>query len=122
MKLKGFLLRNRAFIYKWLPILILIIFSLLFFIYGYLLANKRYNNYEYGKFDLGNMSQMVWNSSRGNFMEITDQFGTNMPRWGMSHVDPLLLIFVPIFLGICKSDGISFFSAFGYFFCNLSDL
>jgi uncharacterized membrane protein len=97
MKLKGFLLRNRAFIYKWLPILILIIFSLLFFIYGYLLANKRYNNYEYGKFDLGNMSQMVWNSSRGNFMEITDQFGTNMPRWGMSHVDPLLLIFVPIF-------------------------
>ena len=67
------------------------------FIYSFALSLKRYNNYEYGKFDLGNMSQMVWNSSRGHFMEVTDQFGTNMPRWGMSHVDPILLIFVPVY-------------------------
>src|SRR3990167_2056307 len=67
------------------------------FIYSFAFSLKRYNNYEYGKFDLGNMSQMVWNSSRGHFMEVTDQFGTNMPRWGMSHVDPILLIFVPVY-------------------------
>jgi uncharacterized membrane protein len=75
-------------------ILIIFIISLL---YSFTLALKRYNNFELGKFDLGNMSQMVWNSSRGNFMEITDQFGNNMPRWGMSHVDPVLLFFVPIY-------------------------
>jgi|694.fasta_scaffold02523_8 uncharacterized membrane protein len=67
------------------------------FVYSFALSLKRYNNYEYGKFDLGNMSQMVWNSSHGSFMELTDQFGTNMPRWGMSHVDPVLLLFVPIY-------------------------
>lgn len=57
----------------------------------------RYNNYEYGKFDLGNMSQMVYNTLHGNFMEVTDYFGANMPRWGMSHVDPFLVVFVPFY-------------------------
>ena len=66
-------------------------------IYSFALAYKRYINFEYGKFDLGNMSQIVWNTSRGHFMEVTDQFGTNMPRWGMSHVDPILVIFAPIY-------------------------
>jgi len=72
--------------------------AFLFLIYSFLLAGRRYSNYEFGKFDLGNMSQMVWNTGHGRFMEITDQFGTNMPRWGMSHVDPILLIFVPFYL------------------------
>lgn len=56
----------------------------------------RYNEFVYGKFDLGNMNQMLYNSSRGNFMIITDYFGNNVPRWAMSHVDPSLLIFVPL--------------------------
>lgn len=57
----------------------------------------RYENFDMGKFDLGNMSQMVYNTLNGRFMYVTDYFGTNMPRWGMSHVDPILLIFVPIY-------------------------
>jgi|GEM_PF-6849707 len=57
---------------------------------------NRYNEFVYGKFDLGNMNQMLYNSSRGHFMVITDYFGNNVPRWAMSHVDPSLLIFVPI--------------------------
>jgi uncharacterized membrane protein len=71
--------------------------AILTFAYSIVLSLKRYQNYEYGKFDLGNMSQMVWNSAHGDFMVVTDQFGSNMPRWGMSHVDPVLLIFVPIY-------------------------
>lgn len=74
-----------------------IIVGVIFLVYAFTLAYKRYVNFEYGKFDLGNMSQMVWNTSRGRFMEVTDQFGTNMPRWGMSHVDPILIIFSPIY-------------------------
>ncbi|MBI2621008.1 DUF2079 domain-containing protein [candidate division WWE3 bacterium] len=57
----------------------------------------RYDNFDYGKFDLGNMTQMVWNTLNGRFMYLTDYFGTNLPRWAMSHVDPILLLFVPIF-------------------------
>ena len=77
--------------------IILAVIGIVFLTYAFSLAYKRYVNFEYGKFDLGNMSQMVWNTSRGRFMEVTDQFGTNMPRWGMSHVDPILVIFAPIY-------------------------
>ena len=79
-----------------LQTLLVFIVSLML-VYSFVLSLKRYDNYEYGKFDLGNMSQMVWNSAHFRFMEVTDQFGTNMPRWGMSHVDPVLLVFVPIY-------------------------
>ena len=57
----------------------------------------RYNNFDFGKFDLGNMTQMEWNTLHGRFLYLTDYFGTNLPRWAMSHVDPILLVFVPIF-------------------------
>jgi len=43
------------------------------------------------------MTQMVWNTLHGRILYVTNYFGTNMPRWGMSHVDPILLLFVPIF-------------------------
>ncbi|MEK7594974.1 MAG: DUF2079 domain-containing protein [Patescibacteria group bacterium] len=80
------------------PFLIVVIgFSLFILLVSLKVTLFRYANYEFGKFDLGNMSQMVYNSSRGNFMEVTDYFGGNMPRWGMSHVDPFLLIFVPFY-------------------------
>ncbi len=29
---------------------------------------------------------------------MTDYFGTNLPRWAMSHVDPILYLFVPVFI------------------------
>src|SRR3989338_2200462 len=58
----------------------------------------RYDNFDFGKFDLGNMTQMVWNTLHGRFMYLTDYFGTNLPRWAMSHVDPILLLFVPVFV------------------------
>ncbi|MFA5775987.1 MAG: DUF2079 domain-containing protein [Patescibacteria group bacterium] len=57
----------------------------------------RYNNFDFGKFDLGNMTQMIWNTLQGRPLYLTDYFGGNVPRWSMSHVDPILLLFVPIF-------------------------
>ena len=57
----------------------------------------RYNNFDFGKFDLGNMAQMIWYTLHGKLLWLTDYFGTNLPRWAMSHVDPILLLFVPIF-------------------------
>jgi uncharacterized membrane protein len=57
----------------------------------------KYRGFDFGKFDLGNMTQMVWNTLHGRFLYLTDYFGSNVPRWSMSHVDPILLLFVPIF-------------------------
>lgn len=76
---------------------------LIFICGGVFLVNARinifrYNNFDYGKFDLGNMVQMEWNTLNGRFMYLTDYFGTNLPRWAMSHVDPILLIFLPPFI------------------------
>ncbi|MBI2414965.1 DUF2079 domain-containing protein [candidate division WWE3 bacterium] len=79
-----------------LPFLTVLLFSLIIFAVSVRISYSRYLNFENGKFDLGNMSQMVWNTMNGKFMYLTDYFGTNMPRWGMSHVDPLLIIFVPL--------------------------
>ena len=30
-------------------------------------------------------------------MYLTDYFGSNVPRWSMSHVDPILVLFIPLF-------------------------
>lgn len=86
-----------AFAKKNFFLLLLLFFSLVFFAVALRLNFFRYNNFDYGKFDLGNMTQMVWNASRGDGLYLTDYFGTNLPRWAMSHVDPILFTLVPVF-------------------------
>lgn len=81
---------------KHFPLILIILFSSFLFLVTLRITYSRYDNFENGKFDLGNMAQMVWNTMNGKFMYLTDYFGTNMPRWGMSHVDPFLIIFVPL--------------------------
>ena len=78
--------------------LLLIFVSLIFLVVNIRINYFKYNNFDYGKFDLGNMTQMVWNASQGRGLYLTDYFGTNLPRWAMSHVDPILYVFVPIFI------------------------
>jgi uncharacterized membrane protein len=80
-----------------IPLLLLSFVALLHFIIAARMNVSSYNNFDFGKFDLGNMTQMVWNTLHGRFLYMTDYFGTNLPRWSMSHVDPILLLFVPLF-------------------------
>lgn len=75
----------------------LVMFSILIFAVCVKINFFRLNNFDLGKFDLGNMNQMAWYTLRGKVMYLTDYFGSNVPRWSMSHVDPILLLFVPIF-------------------------
>lgn len=77
--------------------LILLIFCIIVFASMVKINLFRYNNFDMGKFDLGNMTQMAWYTLKGKFMYLTDYFGSNVPRWSMSHVDPILVIFIPIF-------------------------
>jgi uncharacterized membrane protein len=75
----------------------LALMTLVVFAYTFRSAYKRYENYEFGKFDLGNMSQIAYNTAHGNFMMVTDQFGTNINRLGMSHADYILALFSPLY-------------------------
>jgi uncharacterized membrane protein len=88
----------RSFLKNNIFVLGLIAYSIVFFLINLRINIFRYNNFDYGKFDLGNMSQMLWNTLHGRFMYLTDYFGTDLPRWAMSHVDPILLLFLPFFL------------------------
>ena len=90
MKIIKFIRENRF-------ILILTAFVVINIAVNFRINVFRYNNFDFGKFDLGNMSQMLWNTMHGRFMYLTDYFGTNLPRWAMSHVDPILLLFLPLF-------------------------
>lgn len=78
-------------------IIFLVLFCFGIFVVSVRINTFRYENFDFGKFDLGNMTQMVWNTLHGRVLYLTDYFGTNLPRWSMSHVDPILLLFVPIF-------------------------
>lgn len=86
------------FIQQNIFLMALLAFSILILFINIKINSFRYTNLDYGKFDLGNMSQMLWNTLHGRFMYLTDYFGTNLPRWAMSHVDPILLLFLPIFI------------------------
>ena len=79
--------------------LILLSITILFLTFLVLSSvTKNYDNFLYGKYDLGNMAQVSWNTLHGRFMELTDRFGSNMPRWGMSHFDFILVILSPLLL------------------------
>lgn len=88
----------KSFLYRNSLLILLIAITTLILLVNIRINLFRYNNFDFGKFDLGNMSQMLWNTLNDRFMYLTDYFGTNMPRWAMSHVDPILLIFLPVFV------------------------
>jgi uncharacterized membrane protein len=59
------------------------------------LAVQEYRAFETGRFDLGNMVQAVWSTAHGRPLEITELSGDQISRLG-AHVDPLLVIFAPL--------------------------
>lgn len=58
----------------------------------------RYQKFFAGKFDLGNMDQVVWNTLQGNVFQFTNPNGiTNMSRLGF-HADFILILLAPFYL------------------------
>ena len=63
-----------------------------------LLAIQRYRDYYGGRFDLGNMTQAVYNTAHGHFLRTTAVDGKQISRLG-AHVDPILAVFaIPWFV------------------------
>ncbi len=56
-----------------------------------------YLRYRLGRFDLGNMTQAVWSTAHGSFLDSTDITGQQATRLA-SHVDPILALLVPLWL------------------------
>jgi uncharacterized membrane protein len=58
------------------------------------LAGLRHVEFLSGRFDLGNMTQALWSTAHGRFLETTTGPGIQSSRLG-SHVDPLLALLTP---------------------------
>ena len=59
------------------------------------LAEIRHLAFWSGRFDLGNLTQAVWSTSHGRFLEMTDLQGRQISRLG-AHFDPLVAAFAPL--------------------------
>lgn len=71
-----------------------IVFFIVFFSY---LSIKRYKTLNSYYFDLGIMNQVVYNTSRGHFLEMTNQdLKRNTSRLAI-HFDPILALFAPFY-------------------------
>ncbi len=59
------------------------------------LSVLRYDSFNVGRFDLGNMTQAVWATAHGHPLAVTNLEGHQVSRLG-SHVDPILALFAPL--------------------------
>ena len=59
------------------------------------LALLQQRAFETGRFDLGNLTQAVWSTAHGRFLEVTDLQGRQISRLG-SHFDPLVALLAPL--------------------------
>ena len=48
-----------------------------------------------GRFDVGNLTQAVWSTAHGRFLEMTDARGEQISRLG-AHFDPLVALLAPL--------------------------
>ena len=61
------------------------------------LSILRNRAFETGRFDLGNMVQVVWSTAHGRPLQMTDLQGEQISRLA-AHVDPILALFAPLWI------------------------
>jgi uncharacterized membrane protein len=61
------------------------------------LAEIRHLAFWSGRFDLGNLTQAVWSTAHGHFLQMTDLQGQQISRLG-AHFDPLVAVFAPLWV------------------------
>jgi len=92
---------RRAFLWVWgwfrTPRAIVIIGMVLFTVYFSVVALVMQHKVITSRFDLGNMTQTVWNTSHGRFFEYTNPYGTNIALRYIHHADLLLVLFAPLY-------------------------
>lgn len=76
---------------------ILLALILLYCLYFVPITFLRYDNFNTGKFDLGNMSQTVWNTTQGRIFTFTNPDGTEILSRLAFHADFILVLFAPFY-------------------------
>jgi len=59
------------------------------------LAVQTQQAFKTGRFDVGNLTQAVWSTAHGRFLEVTDLQGRQISRLG-AHFDPLVALLAPL--------------------------
>ncbi len=59
------------------------------------LAVLQQRAFETGRFDVGNLTQAVWSTAHGRFLEVTGLQGTQISRLG-AHFDPIVALLAPL--------------------------
>jgi uncharacterized membrane protein len=67
------------------------------------LSIGRQRAFNTGRFDLGNMTQAVWSTAHGHFLQVTNLTGAQTSRLG-SHFDPILAALAPLWLAWPSTD------------------
>ena len=62
-----------------------------------ILLRDEYANFQYLRFDLGDMTQAVWSTAHGHPLEMTSPAGDQLSRLAF-HVDPVLIFLAPFWL------------------------
>jgi len=70
----------------------------IYILYFSILSFLRYDNFLAGRFDLGNMDQVVWNTIHGRIFQLTDPNGTNIISRLAFHSDFMLVLLSPFYL------------------------
>lgn len=92
-------LKSSSKILKINPYLAIVVFcSFLYFIYFTSYTIIRHDMYISGRFDLGNMTQTVWNTAHGNFFMLTNPDGVEQISRLADHSDIILVLFSPLYL------------------------
>jgi uncharacterized membrane protein len=73
--------------------LFVVVYAVVFGVVGVL----DYVGFRSANYDLGNNVQAIWNTAHGRLLETTGAYGEQFPRFGW-HVDPLLVLFAPLWL------------------------
>ena len=59
------------------------------------LAQTRHSAFWSGRYDLGNLTQAVWSTAHGHFLQMTDEQGRQISRLG-AHFDPIVAALAPL--------------------------
>jgi uncharacterized membrane protein len=90
LKLENWISKNKQLV-------ILILLCAIYTIYFTNISFLRYDNFYTGRFDLGNMAQTVWNTSRGRIFLFTNPNGTEPISRLAFHADFLLILLAPLY-------------------------
>lgn len=77
--------------------LLLFLITIGYIIYFTTASFLRFDNYYTGRFDLGNMDQVVWNTMRGRPFQLTNPNGTDIISRLSIHADVILVLLSPFY-------------------------